>query len=222
VHFLFGGKQIKMEKKYLTLYAVTDRLPESEIPLAVQVEKAILGGVTMVQLREKNLKGEALLKEAIEVQKICKKYSIPFIINDDAELAKKIDADGVHLGQSDMAAAEARKLLGEDKIIGVTAKTVAQAKAAEKDGADYLGSGAVFGTNTKLDTKKLDHDLLDEICESVAIPVVAIGGINSENIMKLKGRKMAGVAIAGGIFHKSDIEGAAKELKILADKICLE
>jgi thiamine-phosphate pyrophosphorylase len=216
---LYFGKEI-MEKKYLLLYAVTDRSPSSEVPMEAQVEKAILGGVTMVQLREKNLSGEPLLKEALEVQKVCRKYHIPFIVNDDVELAKKIDADGVHIGQSDMALAEARKLLGEEKIIGVTAKTVEQARAAEAGGADYLGSGAVFGTETKLDTWKMDHDLLDEICESVAIPIVAIGGIKAENILELKGRKMAGVAVAGGIFHNADIEDAAKQLRFLAEQIC--
>jgi thiamine-phosphate diphosphorylase len=184
----------------------------------MQVEKALRGGVTMVQFREKHLQGEALEQEARSVQAVCRKYQVPFLVNDDVMLAQKIDADGVHIGQGDMPLREARALLGAGKIIGVTAKTVAQAKEAEAGGADYLGSGAVFGTSTKQDAKPMDHALLDQICESVRIPVVAIGGICSDNILELKGRKMNGVAVVSGIFHSDDIEGAARNLRKLAEE----
>jgi thiamine-phosphate diphosphorylase len=207
-----------MEKKNLLLYAVTDRTWLGSETLAMQVEKALRGGVTMVQFREKHLQGEALEQEARSVQAVCRKYQVPFLVNDDVLLAKKIDADGVHIGQGDMPLREARALLGAGKIIGVTAKTVAQAKEAEAGGADYLGSGAVFGTATKQDAKRMDHALLNQICESVRIPVVAIGGICSDNILELKGRKMNGFAVVSGIFHSDDIEGAARNLRKLAEE----
>jgi len=178
-----------------------------------QIEDSLKGGVTLLQLREKQLTGEALKEEALKVQKICKKYNVPLIINDDVFLAKEIDADGVHVGQSDIQADEARRILGPDKIIGVTAKTVSQAKAAQAAGADYLGSGAVFGTTTKLDAKPMTMDLLKEIVGSVDIPVVAIGGIDETNIEKLKGTGIAGVAVVSGIFAKADCCLAAQELK---------
>jgi thiamine-phosphate diphosphorylase len=208
-----------MDKKDLLLYAVTDRAWLGGETLAMQVEKALRGGVTMVQLREKHLTGRELEQEALALQAVCRTYHVPFLVNDDVMLARKINADGVHIGQGDMPLSEARMLLGKDKIIGVTAKTVAQAKEAEAGGADYLGSGAVFGTDTKLDTKKMDHALLDEICESVRIPVVAIGGIRRDNILELKGRKMDGVAIVSGIFHNDDIESAAKIMRKLAEEV---
>lgn len=198
----------------LTLYAVTDSRWLNGKPLAQAVEEAILGGATIVQLREKMLSYEEKKKLAREVLKVCRSYGIPLIINDDVHLAKEIDADGVHLGQSDMEIGRAREILG-DKIIGITAKTVEQAKCAAAAGADYLGSGAVFGSSTKDDAKPLDHDLLDTICESVDIPVTAIGGINKDNIMELKGRKMSGFAVVSGIFHSEDIKSATAELKKL-------
>jgi thiamine-phosphate diphosphorylase len=210
-----------METKDLLLYAVTDRAWLGRETLAEQVEKALRGGVTMVQFREKHLMGAALEQEARTVHAVCRKYHVPFLVNDDVILAKKINADGVHIGQGDMALSKARAILGSGKIIGVTAKTVEQAKAAEAGRADYLGSGAVFGTDTKPDTQKMDHALLDRICESVGIPVVAIGGICSDNILELKGRKMDGVAVISGIFHNADIEGAARKLRTLAEKVVL-
>jgi thiamine-phosphate pyrophosphorylase len=219
--FVGGNRSLNMKKTDLLLYAITDRAWLGEETLAQQVEKALRGGTTMVQLREKHLTGEALEEEARTVQAVCQKYHVPFLINDDVLLAQKINADGVHIGQCDMALGQARALLGAHKIIGVTAKTVEQARAAEAGGADYLGSGAVFGTSTKFDTKKMDHELLDEICGSVRIPVVAIGGISSDNILKLKGRKMAGVAVVSGIFQNDDIEGATKKLRMLAEEIVM-
>lgn len=201
----------------LRLYAVTDRSWLGEQTLCEQVEEALRGGATMVQIREKELDEADFEDEAREIQKLCRKYQVPLIINDNVALAKRVDADGVHIGQSDMEMKNARELLGEDKIIGVTAKTIAQAKAAEAAGADYLGSGAVFGSSTKLDAKPMEHALFQEICESVAIPVVAIGGITADNVMQLKGRGMAGVAVVSGIFACKDIEAGTRRLRELVD-----
>lgn len=209
---------MKFEKEDLLLYAVTDRSWIGTSSLELQVEAAIRGGATMVQLREKYLTGTALEEQALAVQRVCRKYQIPFLINDNVALARRIHADGVHVGQSDIAAEKARALLGADRIIGVTAKTVEQALAAEAAGADYLGSGAVFGSGTKSDAIKLDHDVLDKICDSVSIPVVAIGGIHADNILQLKGRKMNGFAVVSGIFHNADITSATRTLRTLAEQ----
>ena len=203
------------------LYAVTDTSWLRGQTLAQQVEAALRGGATMVQLREKELEGEALEQEAREILAVCRKYGVPLLINDDVMLAKKIGAEGVHVGQSDMAAAEARSILGPDAIIGVTARTVEQAQAAEKAGADYLGSGAVFGTSTKKDAKPLDPAYFQQICESVSIPVVAIGGITANNIRQLEGRKMSGFAIVSGIFAAQDIQAQTKKLWKEAQELCL-
>ena len=177
-------------------------------------------GVTLVQLREKELSEADFEQEAKELLELCHKYNVNLIINDNVALAAKVGADGVHIGQSDMGVEKARAILGKEKTIGVTAKTVEQAKAAEAAGADYLGSGAVFGTSTKKDAKPMDHALLQEICESVKIPVVAIGGIDGGNILLLKGRKMAGVAVVSGLFACEDIKKAAEDLREKADRIC--
>ena len=207
-------------KKSLILYAVTDRSWLHGETLYEQVEKALKGGVTLVQLREKELSEADFEQEAKELLELCHKYNVNLIINDNVALAAKVGADGVHIGQSDMGVEKARAILGKEKIIGVTAKTVEQAKAAEAAGADYLGSGAVFGTSTKKDAKPMDHALLQEICESVKIPVVAIGGIDGGNILLLKGRKMAGVAVVSGLFACEDIKKAAEDLREKADRIC--
>lgn len=209
-----------MDKKDLLLYAVTDRswLKEGET-LAEQVEKCLKGGATCVQLREKRLSKKEFLEEAKKIKKVCAKYHVPFLINDDVEIALEVDADGVHVGQSDMEAMDVRAKLGPDKIIGVTAKTVEQAVLAEKHGANYLGSGAVFGTSTKEDASKLDHKILKAICETVHIPVVAIGGITEENVEELAGNKVAGVAVVSAIFAKEDIEAATRELKMKTEKM---
>ena len=208
---------MRLDKKDMVLYAVTDRSWLEKQTLYEQVEEALRGGATMVQIREKELDEADFEDEAREIQKLCRKYQVPMIINDNVALAKRVDADGVHIGQSDMEMKNARELLGEDKIIGVTAKTIAQAKAAEAAGADYLGSGAVFGSSTKLDAKPMEHALFQEICESVAIPVVAIGGITADNVMQLKGRGMAGVAVVSGIFACKDIEAGTRRLRELVD-----
>ncbi|MGN0428084.1 MAG: thiamine phosphate synthase [Agathobacter sp.] len=210
-----------IKKENLLLYAITNSYDSIAAPLSEQVEQAILAGATMIQLREKKLSGKELVDEALAVQQICRKYHTPFIVNDNVNLALQINADGVHLGQCDMPLLEARQLLGPEKIIGITAKTVEQAKLAEANGADYLGSGAVFGTSTKPDAIPMSHDLLDQICDSVSIPVVAIGGIDKTNLSLLKGRKMCGVAIVGAIFNAPNIPEATAELRILAESACL-
>ena len=203
-----------MDKNDLLLYAVTDRswLPEGET-LEEQVEKCLKGGATCIQLREKQLSEEEFLEEARRMKAVCAKYHVPLLINDNVEIALAVDADGVHVGQSDMEALDVRAKLGPDKIIGVTAKTVEQALLAEKHGADYLGSGAVFGTSTKEDASKMDHQVLKQICQAVQIPVVAIGGITEENVAELAGKGICGVAVVSAIFAKKDIEAATRELK---------
>lgn len=204
---------MRLDKKDLVLYAVTDRHWLNGETLYSQVEKALKGGATFVQLREKNLQEEEFLKEAIEIGKLCRAYKVPFVINDNVEIAKKAGADGVHVGQSDMEALDVRSILGEDKIIGVTAKTVEQALRAQEHGADYLGVGAVFGTTSKADATKLDLKVLKEICETVEIPVVAIGGITDENVTELAGNGICGVAVISAIFGQNDVEKATKKLK---------
>ena len=203
-----------MDKNDLLLYAVTDRnwLPEGET-LEEQVEKCLKGGATCIQLRENHLSEEEFLEEARRMKAVCAKYHVPLLINDNVEIALAVDADGVHVGQSDMEALDVRAKLGPDKIIGVTAKTVEQALLAEKHGADYLGSGAVFGTSTKEDASKMDHKVLKQICQAVQIPVVAIGGITEENVAELAGKGICGVAVVSAIFAKKDIEAATRELK---------
>ena len=195
------------------VYAITDRkYLRNGMSLSQAVALAIDGGASVVQLREKEYEGDALKKLALEIQEVCKEKGATFIINDNVQLAKEIDADGVHLGQSDMNPAEARKVLGKDKIIGVTAKTVGQAKEAEAAGANYLGSGAIFATGTKLDAKPLALEDFVSVCSSVSIPVVAIGGITAENVNYLKNTPMAGVAVVGGIFDTDDIKSETQKI----------
>jgi thiamine-phosphate diphosphorylase len=210
---------MKFRPEYLLLYAVTDRSHLCGSTLPEQVEAALQGGASMIQLREKNLPVEAFEAEAREVLALCRRYGVPLLINDDAALAAKIGADGVHVGQNDMDPREARALLGPDAIIGVTARTKEQALKAEEAGADYLGSGAVFGTSTKPDAIPLSLDRFQEICESVSIPVVAIGGITSGNIMALRGRKMSGFAVVSGIFAAKDIEEETGKLLVAAREL---
>lgn len=201
------------DKKDLLLYAVTDRHWLNGETLYSQVEKALKGGATFIQLREKNLDEGSFLEEAKEIQKLCKEYNVPFVINDNVEIAKKINADGVHVGQSDMEAQNVREILGDDKIIGVSAQTVEQALLAEKHGADYLGVGAVFKTGSKDDAEEVSHDELERICKAVSIPVIAIGGITHDNVKELAGRGIVGIAVISAIFAQKDIENATKELK---------
>ncbi len=208
-----------MKSDSLLVYAVTDRYWVGEKTLYEQVEDALKGGATFVQLREKKLNEEEFYKEAVELKALCKKYNVPFVINDNVELAARVDAGGVHVGQSDMIATDVRGLIGKDKILGVSAQTVEQAKLAEKQGADYIGVGAVFPTNSKDDAVEVPHDILKAICEAVSIPVVAIGGITKDNILELKGTGIVGVAVISAIFGEKDIEGATGELRKRVEEI---
>lgn len=205
-----------LHKKDLLLYAVTDRNWLNGATLCSQVEKALRGGVTLVQLREKNLKKEQFLQEAREIRDLCRNYHVPFVINDNVEIAMAVGADGVHVGQSDMEAGDVRAKLGPDKIIGVTAKTVDQALLAQKRGADYLGVGAVFHTSSKPDAREITHETLKEICNAVQIPVVAIGGISQQNVLQLSGSGISGVAVISAIFAQPDIVSASQTLRQLA------
>ena len=204
---------MRLDKKDMVLYAVTDRHWLNGESLYSQVEKALKGGATFIQLREKNLGEEEFLAEAKEIARLCKSYHVPFVINDNVEIAKKVDADGVHVGQSDMEAGDVRKRLGADKIIGVSAKTVEQALLAEKHGADYLGVGAVFSTSTKTDATGVSHETLRDICQAIKIPVVAIGGITKDNVNELSGYGADGIAVISAIFAQENITEAAKDLK---------
>ncbi|HIW84844.1 MAG TPA: thiamine phosphate synthase [Candidatus Dorea gallistercoris] len=204
---------MKCDKKDLLLYAVTDRSWLNGESLYSQVEKALKGGATFIQLREKELDEETFLEEAKELKKLCREYRVPFVINDNVEIAEACGADGVHVGQSDMEAGDVRARLGEDKIIGVSADTVEQALLAQRHGADYLGVGAVFPTGSKADASDVDHETLKAICQAVKIPVIAIGGINRENVMELAGSGICGVAVISAIFGARDIERAARDLK---------
>ena len=206
-----------LKREDMLLYAVTDRSWLCGEELYEQVEKALKGGTTFVQLREKKLEKDLFLKEARLLKALCKKYQVPFVINDDVDIALAVDADGAHVGQSDMEAFDVREKLGLDKIIGVTVNTVEQAIRAQEQGADYLGVGAVFATSTKGDAKEISHEVLKEICQSVTIPVVAIGGITADNLMQLRGTGIAGIAVVSAIFASKDIEADTRKLKEKAE-----
>lgn len=204
---------MKCDKDNLLLYAVTDRSWLNGQTLYEQVEQALEGGATFVQLREKELDEEHFLEEAREIKELCRKYNVPFVINDNVDIALAMDADGVHVGQSDMEAGDVRAKLGPDKIIGVSAQTVEQALLAQSHGADYLGVGAVFPTGSKADASEVSHDTLREICEAVDIPVIAIGGIGKDNVKELSGSGICGIAVISAIFAQKDIKAATEELK---------
>ena len=210
---------MKCDKKDLLLYAVTDRHWLNGRTLYSQVEEALKGGATFIQLREKELDEEHFLEEAKEIKGLCRRYQVPFVINDNVEIALAVDEDGVHVGQSDMEAGDVRAKLGPDKMIGVSAQTVEQAVMAEQNGADYLGVGAVFPTGSKADALEVSHDTLKAICKAVKIPVIAIGGISKENILELSGSGVCGIAVISAIFAKDDIEEAARELRGLTEKM---
>jgi len=210
---------MKFDKKDLLLYAVTDRSWLGEDTLQGQVERAVKGGATFVQLREKELEEEHFLEEAREIRKLCREYRIPFVVNDDVEIALAADADGVHVGQGDMEAGDVRKRLGPDKIIGVSVQTAEQAVLAQERGADYLGVGAVFPTGSKADAQEVSLETLKEICKAVDIPVVAIGGIGMDNVGELSGSGTCGIAVISAIFAQEDIEGAARKLKRLTKEM---
>ena len=203
----------------MTLYAVTDRSWLGERTLAQVVEEVLKGGATFLQLREKELDQATILAEAREIQAIAARYHVPFVINDSVDIALACDADGVHVGQADLMGRDVRALIGPDKILGITANTVELAVAAEQAGADYIGAGAVFGTTTKQNAKNLSLDTLKAICQAVSIPVVAIGGINADNLSQLTGTGAAGAAVVSALFAQKDPEKAARRLRALADKM---
>jgi thiamine-phosphate pyrophosphorylase len=204
---------MKCDKNDLLLYAVTDRHWLDKRSLKEVVKESLDGGVTFVQLREKTLEDDKFLEEAKELKQLCKEYNVPFVINDNVDIAIAMDADGVHVGQSDMEAGNVREKLGPDKIIGVSAQTVEQAVLAEQRGADYLGVGAVFPTGSKDDAVEVSHETLKAICEAVSIPVIAIGGISVGNVKELAGSGIVGIAVISAIYAAEDIKKAAEELK---------
>lgn len=210
---------MKCDRKDLILYAVTDRAWLGNMTLYEQVEEALKGGVTLIQLREKELEYEAFIREAFEIKDLCRQYKVPFIINDNVDIAIKVNADGVHIGQKDMEAGYVRSVIGEDKILGVSAQTVEQAILAEKMGADYLGVGAVFTTGSKADADDVSIETLKAICDAVSIPVVAIGGIGKNNILELSGSGIYGVAVISAIFAADNIRKDTAELKELAKRV---
>lgn len=210
-------RKTNADRKNLNLYAITDRHWLNGRTLYSVVKESLEGGVTFLQLREKELDEEHFLEEARELQKLCREYQVPFVINDNVDIAVAINADGVHVGQSDMEAGDVRAKLGPDKIIGVTAKTVEQAVLAQERGADYLGVGAVFHTDSKADAREISFDTLKDICKAVSIPVIAIGGITEENVKELAGTGICGVAVISAIYAQSDIKKTAENLK---NEIC--
>lgn len=210
---------MNFDRDSLLLYAVTDRAWLKGQTLAQQVEQALLGGATMVQLREKQLDLPLFRREALEIQALCRRYGVPFLINDNVDLALDIGADGVHVGQEDMEAGLVRQKLGPGKILGVSAHSPEEALRAQAAGADYLGAGAVFHTGTKNNVSTLSYDTLRDICAAVKIPVVAIGGISEGNILQLKGTGIAGAAVVSALFGQPDIQAAAQHMRKLAEEV---
>ena len=210
---------MKISADKLRLYAVTDSAWLNGRSLAEVVREAIEGGATVVQYREKNKGYDDMLKDAREVCAVCREYGVPFIMNDSVEIAIAVDADGVHLGLDDGDLKAARELLGEGKIIGASTHNVQEALSAQAQGADYLGCGAVFGSTTKTDISSITPEILAQVTSAVQIPVVAIGGINRDNISVLNGCGLAGAAVVSAIFAQKDIRAAAKEMRALAEKL---
>ena len=209
------------DKKMMRLYAITDRAWTGKMSLYEQVEAALQGGATCVQLREKHLDRETFLQEARDLVQLCHRYGVPFIVNDEVDIAVECGADGVHVGQEDMKAADVRAKVGPQMMIGVSAHTVEEALEAVKNGADYLGVGAVFSTSTKTDVSVLSMETLRAICNAVKVPVVAIGGISEHNLMQLSGSGVDGVAVVSAIFAAEDPKTAAQKLRELSDKMVL-
>ena len=203
-----------------TLYLITDSTGFSEEEFLWRVESALQGGVTLLQLREKGKTTRETMGIAQKVHEISKRYGVPLIIDDRVDVALAVDAEGVHLGQSDMPVAVARGLMGETKIIGATTKTVTQAKEAYEQGADYLGVGAMYPTTTKVQTVLTSKETLDAICRSVPIPVNAIGGLHQENIHALKGIPIAGICVVSAIMKAENPQQTAEELKKGAEMLC--
>lgn len=210
---------MRLDKKYMQLYAVTDRAWTGNKTLYEQIKEALENGVTCVQLREKNLDEASFIEEAKKISVLCRQYNTPFIVNDNVNVAIASNADGIHIGQEDMGLKDVRKIVGENMIIGISAHTVEEAKFAQENGADYIGIGAVFETSTKNDVDVIPYEKVKSICDAVDIPKVAIGGINAENILKLKGSGIDGVAVVSAIFGEKDIGKATKELYTLLNNL---
>lgn len=210
---------MKCDKKTMRLYAVTDRAWVGKQSLYEQVESALKGGVTCVQLREKELCYEEFLNEAIEISALCKEYGIPFFINDNVDVAIKCKADGIHVGQEDMKASTVRQKVGNNMMIGVSVHSVEEALEAVENGADCLGVGAMFSTSTKTDVDVLPKEVLRNICSAVDVPVVAIGGIGKNNIAELAGTGVDGVALVSAIFGADDIEKECRQLYKLSEEM---
>ena len=210
---------MKCDKKAMLLYAVTDRAWTGKQSLYEQVESALKGGATCVQLREKELNEEDFLNEAMEISALCKQYGVPFFVNDNVEIAIKCHADGVHVGQEDMEAAQVRQKVGDGMMIGVSVHSVEEALEAVKHGADCLGVGAMFSTSTKANANVLASETLRDICAAVDIPVVAIGGISKNNISQLAGTGVDGVALVSAIFAADDIENECRLLRRLSEEM---
>ena len=202
-----------------TLYLVTDRQLMSCDSLTEAVEQAILGGCTMIQLREKELSSLEFYNQAVAVKQVTDKYHIPLIINDRIDIAMAVQATGVHIGQHDLPAAAVRKVIGENMLLGVSASSIAEAIQAQQDGADYLGVGAVCATSTKKDANVVSKEEIKKICHTVEIPVVAIGGIKKENIKTLEGTDVDGVAVVSAIFAAKDIKKDTKQLRSLVEEM---
>ncbi|MCH4153816.1 MAG: thiamine phosphate synthase [Mageeibacillus sp.] len=210
---------MRLDKKSLLVYLVTDSRWLEGRSLESQVEQAIEGGVSFVQLRQKDKSGAELADFAKNTQEVCRRHGVPFVINDDVDAAFLCGSDGVHVGQSDRCVADARAILGDSKIIGASVQTVEQAIEAQRDGADYLGVGAVFATGSKSDADSVDRETLTEICRSVTIPVIAIGGITAENISELKGSGICGVAVISAILAQKDPREAS--MRLCRAAVCL-
>lgn len=210
---------MKIDREILGLYGVTDRAWVGKLTFLEQIEAALAGGVTILQLREKGLEEEGFVAEAVAVKALCRRYGVPLIINDNVEVALKSGADGVHVGITDAPVAQIRRRVGGDFIIGATAKTVEQAVFAEESGADYLGVGAVFPSPTKKNARRVTAGELREICGAVSIPAVAIGGIHAGNLRELAGTGIRGVAVVSALFGAEDISEAAARLKKTAKEI---
>lgn len=210
---------MKLNNKSLLLYAVTDRRWSDNDTFYKNIEESLEGGVTFLQLREKNLDIDSFFKEAVKIKELCKNYNVPFIINDNVEIALKSNADGIHVGQDDMGVKKVRKLIGKDKILGVSVQTVEQALLAQSQGANYLGVGSIFTTTSKDDAKSVSINTLKEICNAVSIPVVAIGGIDKDNVKQLSKTGISGIAVISAIYANKNIKSATTKLKELIEEI---
>lgn len=210
---------MKYINNVVKLYAITDRTKVDDETFYKKVEESLVGGVTCIQLREKQCDEETFLDIALKIKKMCKKYNVPLVINDNVNIAIKCGAEGVHIGQEDMEINDALKKINSDIFLGVSVQTVEQAKYAENNGANYLGVGAIFDTTTKNDAKTVDIETLTNICKSVSIPVVAIGGIDEKNIHLLSDTGIKGVALSSAIYSKNNVIQQCENLRLITEQI---